>query len=81
MLDNNCSNFVSTSQAGYRASQKPQQQAFQRRRKAQIISIPGIAAKEKFRYRVVLDGRILGDRLSLEQALEKAGLSAKGVNL
>lgn len=47
--------------------------------KPQIISIRGIPIKEKFRYRVALNGEILGDNLSLEQALEKAGLEIKGV--
>ena len=46
--------------------------------KPQIKSIPGIGAKEKHRYRVILGGRILGDKLSLEQALAAAGLEAKG---
>ena len=59
-------------------AQKPQTQAFQRKRKPQIISILGIAAKEKYRWRVVLRGRVLVDRLSLEEALEKAGLEVKG---
>ncbi len=36
--------------------------------KPQILSIPGISPKER-RYRVVLGDRILGDRLSLDEAL------------
>ena len=56
------------------------EQAFQGKRKAQIISIPGIPLKEKYRYRVTLGHEILGDKLSFEQAAELAGLKVKGVN-
>ena len=54
-------------------------QAFQKKQKPQIISIPGAPIKEKYRYRVTLGGEILGDRLSLEQAAELAGLKVQGV--
>ena len=47
--------------------------------KPQIKSIPGAPIKEKFRYRVALGGEILGDKLSLEQAAELAGLEGRGV--
>ena len=47
--------------------------------KPQIISIPGILIKEKFRYRIVWRGAIIADRLSIEQALEQAGLEGRGV--
>jgi hypothetical protein len=42
-------------------------------RKAQIQSVPGIPAKERNRYRVVLNGEILGDKLTLDEALKLAG--------
>ena len=42
--------------------------------KPQIKSIPAISPREKHRYRVVLDGVILGDKLSLEEALAAAGM-------
>lgn len=62
-------------------SQSPQEckQTFQGKQKPQIISIPGIPLKEKYRYRVTLGHQVLGDKLSLEQAAELAGLKVKGV--
>ncbi|NER24691.1 MAG: hypothetical protein F6J86_20945 [Symploca sp. SIO1B1] len=47
---------------------------FQPKSKPQISSVPGVGAKEKYRYRVVLAGRILGACLTLEQALAITGL-------
>jgi len=40
--------------------------------KPQILSIPGVFPKQRDRYRVVLRGEILGDRLTLDQALKLA---------
>ncbi|HEY9893078.1 MAG TPA: hypothetical protein V6D37_14975 [Candidatus Sericytochromatia bacterium] len=37
--------------------------------KPQISSIPGISPKIQNRYRVTLRSRILGDRLTIEQAI------------
>jgi hypothetical protein len=45
------------------------------RQKAQITSSPGVLPKQRDRYRVVFRGAILGDRLSLDEALQ---LSQKG---
>jgi hypothetical protein len=42
-------------------------------RKPQISSIPGIPAKERNRYRVTLNGEILADKLTLDEALKLAG--------
>jgi hypothetical protein len=39
------------------------------RHKPQVESIPGISVKERDRYRVVLGHRILGDRLTLDEAV------------
>lgn len=50
----------------------PEQGIFQKRQKPQISCIPGISPKEQNRYRVSLDNKILGDRLSLQQALKLA---------
>ena len=47
--------------------------------KPQIKSIPGISPKEKYRYHIVLNGKVLSSGLSLEQALERVGLQTKGV--
>ncbi|NER48434.1 MAG: hypothetical protein F6J92_17365 [Symploca sp. SIO1A3] len=55
------------------------EETFQGKQKPQIISIPGIPLKEKYRYRVTLGHEILGDKLSFEQAAELAGLKVKGV--
>ena len=43
-----------------------------KKRKAQIASVPGISPKERDRYRVVMGDRILGDRLTLDEALKLA---------
>jgi hypothetical protein len=40
--------------------------------KPQISSIPGISVTERRRYRVIAGERILGDRLTLEEALKLA---------
>jgi hypothetical protein len=41
--------------------------------KPQITSIPGVSVRERNRYRVVLGDAILGDFLTIEQALELVG--------
>ena len=43
-------------------------------RKPQICSVPGVCPKQRNRYRVLMGDRILGDRLTLDEAL----LLAKG---
>lgn len=40
--------------------------------KPQISSIPGTSPKQRDRYRVILGGEILGERLTLDQALALA---------
>jgi hypothetical protein len=42
------------------------------RQKPQISSIPGVSPKQRDRYRVVMGDRILGDRLTLDEALKLA---------
>ena len=42
------------------------------RHKRQITSIPGISPKERHRYRVLMGDRILGDRLTLDEAIALA---------
>jgi hypothetical protein len=42
------------------------------RQKAQIVSIPGISPKERDRYHVLFGDRILGERLTLDEALKLA---------
>jgi hypothetical protein len=42
------------------------------RHKPQIVSTPGVCPKERSRYRVVLGGEVLGERLSLDEALKLA---------
>jgi hypothetical protein len=44
-------------------------------KKPQICSIPGVSPKERDRYRVVLGGEILGDRLSIDEAIALANQS------
>lgn len=62
--------------AQYEASQFFQQlelfSLHPKRQKAQISSIPGASPKNRHRYRVTLGDRILGDRLTLDEALELA---------
>jgi len=41
-------------------------------RKPQICSTPGTSPKERDRYRVTFQGQILGDHLSIDQAIELA---------
>jgi hypothetical protein len=40
-----------------------------KKQKPQICSIPGVSPKQRDRYRVVLGDRILGDFLTLDEAL------------
>ena len=42
------------------------------RHKPQIVSIPGISPKERNRYRVTLGGQVLGERLSIDEAVQMA---------
>jgi hypothetical protein len=46
--------------------------ASQKQQKPQISSIPGIPPKERNRYRVMLGDEILGNRLTLDEALKLA---------
>jgi hypothetical protein len=43
--------------------------------KPQILSIPGVFPKQRDRYRVVLGDRILGARLTLDEAIALANQS------
>ncbi len=43
-----------------------------KRQKPQISSIPGISPRERDRYRVLIGSEILGDRLTLDEALQLA---------
>jgi len=43
--------------------------------KPQILSIPGVFPKQRDRYGVVLGDRILGDRLTLDEAITLANQS------
>jgi hypothetical protein len=40
--------------------------------KPQIVSIPGVPPKEQHRYRVTFGSQILGERLTLDEALKLA---------
>jgi hypothetical protein len=51
----------------------PEAQLF--RRKPQIVSIPGIPLKERHRYRVTSGGKVLGDFLTLDEAIALANQS------
>ena len=42
---------------------------FQQKSKPQISCVPGVSVKERCRDRVILGGEILGDKLSLNEAL------------
>lgn len=48
-----------------------------KRQKPQITSTPGVSPKERNRYRVVLGSQVLGDKLSLDEALSLAKRGAK----
>jgi hypothetical protein len=43
-----------------------------KRQKPQITSVPGTSIRERDRYRVVIEGAILGDRLTLDEAVNLA---------
>jgi hypothetical protein len=42
------------------------------RQKPQISSIPGVSPKQRDRYRVVFGSEVLGDRLTLDEAIALA---------
>jgi hypothetical protein len=46
-----------------------------KRHKAQIVSIPGVSPKERNRYRVIFGDEILGDQLTIAQAIALANQS------
>jgi hypothetical protein len=46
-------------------------------KKPQIKSVPGVSIKERNRYRVMLADQILGDHLTLDEAIEVAGKGGK----
>jgi hypothetical protein len=55
--------------------QNPVAEAGLFRHRPQIASTPGISPKERHRYRVVLGGEVLGERLTLDQAIALANQS------
>jgi hypothetical protein len=57
-----------------RQSQTRQLELFpsSKQQKPQIASIPGVSPRERNRYRVVLGNGILGDRLSIDEAINLA---------
>ena len=57
-------------------STAPESRLF-RHNKPQIVSIPGISPKEQHRYRVKAGDEVLGDRLTLDEALRLAEGGAK----
>jgi hypothetical protein len=50
----------------------PLESPYTKPKKAQISSIPGVSPKERNRYRVMLGDVILGDHLSLDEAIKVA---------
>lgn len=73
----NCENFLAPAHRGRRRSQHETKQLSlfpepEIPRKAQISSIPGVSLKERNRYRVVIGDAILGDKLTLDEALKLA---------
>lgn len=60
--------------------QNPENFAPKKRQKPQISSVPGTSPKQRDRYRVVCRDQILGDRLSIEQALELAKTGSSQFN-
>ena len=64
-LDNQRANQLPTGES----PQNPAPSAKLFRQKPQIVNIPGVLLKEQHRYRVVLDDEVLGDRLTIEQAI------------
>jgi hypothetical protein len=55
-----------------RAAQTPVPLAKFFHHKPQIVSIPGVSPKDRFRYRVILGNQILGTKLTLDEALKVA---------
>ncbi len=45
------------------------------RHKPQIVSTPGVCFKERCRYRVILGAEVLGERLTLDEAIALANQS------
>jgi hypothetical protein len=41
-----------------------------KRHKPQILSTPGVSPKQRDQYRVMVETRVLGDRLTLDEALK-----------
>jgi hypothetical protein len=59
----------------WKSPQSPVPEAGLFRQKPQIVSISGISLKELHRYQVVLRGEVLGDRLTLDEAIALANQS------
>lgn len=55
----------------------PDSPLFEKPAKPQVASIPGIRLTEEKRYRIVLEGKVLHDRLTSDQALEILGKGKK----
>jgi hypothetical protein len=72
-LDNRDASRLSPKQLNlWEPQQSPVPEVGLFRHKPQIVSTPGICPKERCRYRVVLGGEVLGDRLTLDEALKLA---------
>jgi hypothetical protein len=72
-LTRNCKKFNSSIFSNYEQLSLPLANPLHCQ-KPQILSVPGISPKQRDRYRVVMGDRILGDQLTLDEAL----LLAKG---
>lgn len=77
-----CENFANERTVRSRRSLRESQQLelfplANKRQKPQITSVPGVSPKERNRYRVTLAGEILGDLLTLDEAVQLAKQGGK----
>jgi hypothetical protein len=69
MSRKNCATSISQFKKDCDISEQSTPILSKKKQKAQITSSPGVSPRERDRYRVMLGGEILGDRLSMDEAL------------
>jgi hypothetical protein len=74
-MKKNCATSISQIKKDCDISEQSTPILGKKKQKAQIVSVPGISPKERDRYRVLLGDEILGDRLTMDEAIALANQS------
>jgi hypothetical protein len=68
-MKENCATSISQFRKDCDISEQSTPILGKKKQKPQIVSVPGISPKERDRYRLLFGDRILGNRLTLDEAI------------